>query len=90
MPSGSLPSGISHTAPSPAACDVVSGFCGLIEMGLCMRLETLLTHKLGWFEHFNHPDTALSYLSCVECLLFYFLCFIIKLFVTRRSQSSLE
>ncbi len=39
-----------------------SGFCGLIEVALCMRLETHLTHKLGWFEHFNDPDTALSYL----------------------------
>jgi hypothetical protein len=37
-----------------------------------MRLETHLTHELGWFEHFKHPDTALSYLgrysvSCVLC-----------------------
>ena len=27
--------------------------CGLIGVGLCMRLETLLTHELGWFEHFK-------------------------------------
>ncbi len=45
---------------------------GLIEVGLCMRLETHLTQKLGWFEHFNHPDTALSHLPrysapCVLC-----------------------
>jgi hypothetical protein len=47
----------------------------LFDVGLCMRLETHLTHKLGWFEHFNDPDTALSYLlryiaplvCCVEC-----------------------
>ncbi len=35
-----------------------------------MRLETHLTRQLGWFEHFNHSNTALSYLpryivSCV-------------------------
>ena len=32
-----------------------------------MRMETLLTHELGWFEHFNHPDKALvpSLLHCV-------------------------
>jgi hypothetical protein len=29
---------------------------------LCMRLEMHLTHKRGWFEHLNHPDTALLYL----------------------------
>jgi hypothetical protein len=57
-----------------------------------MRLETHLTHKLGWFEHFNDPDTALSYLLryialCVV-LNVLFLCFIMKLFVTRRSRSS--
>ncbi len=58
-------------------------FCGLIEMDLCMRLEMHLTQKLGWFEHFNHPDTALSYLlryiaSCLLCsmcfVLFSLLC----------------
>ena len=49
------------------------GFCGLIEVGLCMRLETHLTHELGWFEHFNDPDTALSYLAslhCASCVVF--------------------
>jgi hypothetical protein len=64
------------------------GFCGLIEVGLCMRLVTHLTHELGWFEHFNDPGTALSYLlRCIAprvlCCMFYFLCFIMKLFVTR-------
>jgi hypothetical protein len=40
--------------------------CGLIEVDFCMRFasfETHLTHKLGWFEHFNRPDTALSYFA---------------------------
>ncbi len=54
-------------------------FCGLIEVGLCMRFETHLTHKLGWVEHFNHPDTAPSYISfatlrlvrCVECVVLF-------------------
>jgi hypothetical protein len=31
---------------------------------------------------------TLRLLCCVECVLFYFLCFIMKLFVTRRSRSS--
>ena len=59
-----------------------SEFCGLIGVGLCMKLETQLTHKLGWFEHFNHPDTALSSFLATLCLyvgfflLFYFLLFI--------------
>ena len=58
-----------------------------------MRLETHLTHKLGWFEHFNDPDTALSYLAslhCTSCVQLYvlFLCFIMNVFVTRRSRSS--
>ena len=42
-------------------------FCELIGVGLCMRLETHLTHELGWFEHFNDPDTALSYLASLHC-----------------------
>ena len=58
-----------------------------------MRLETHLTHELGWFEHFNDPDTALSYLAslhCASCVVLYvlFLCFIMNVFVTRRSRSS--
>ena len=40
-----------------------SEFCGMIEVGMCMRLEKQLTHKVCWFEHFNHPDTALVSLS---------------------------
>ena len=62
-----------------------TGFCELIGVGMRMRMETLLTHELGWFEHFNHPDTAHSHLayyiaSCVlvECVLLYFLCFIMN------------
>jgi hypothetical protein len=31
---------------------------------------------------------TLRLVCCVECVLFYFLCFIMKLFVTRRSRSS--
>ena len=42
-------------------------FCEPIGVGLCMRLETHLTHELGWFEHFNDPDTALSYLASLHC-----------------------
>ena len=68
-------------------------FCELIGVGLCMRLETHLTHELGWFEHFNDPDTALSYLASLHfasCVVLYvlFLCFIMNVFVTRRSRSS--
>ena len=37
-------------------------FCELFGVGLCMRLETHSKHKLAWFERFNHPDLALSYL----------------------------
>ena len=33
-----------------------------------MRLKTLLTHDLGWFEHFSHPDTALSYRPLMRAL----------------------
>ena len=34
-------------------------------LGLWIRLETrFLIHKLGWCEHLNDPDTALSYLLC--------------------------
>ena len=68
-------------------------FCEPIGVGLCMRLETHLTHELGWFEHFNDPDTALSYLASLHCsscvvLNVLFLCFIMNVFVTRRSRSS--
>jgi hypothetical protein len=43
---------------------------------------------VDWFEHFNHPDKgtfAPSSLHCILCV-----CFILKLFMTRRSRSSLE
>ncbi len=59
-----------------------------------MRMDTLLTHELGWFEHINHPDTAripssatlrLEYF-CVALL--YFLHIYSKWFATRRSWSS--
>ena len=57
-------------------------FCEQIGVGLCMRLETHLTHELaqlGWFEHFSasDPDTALSYLAslhCASCVVLYVCC----------------
>ena len=64
-------------------------FCGLIGVGMWMRMETLLTHELGWVEHLNHPDMD-RIDCCVICVLFYFLCFVMNLFVTRCSWSSLE
>jgi hypothetical protein len=61
----------------------------VMEVGLCRRLETHLTYRLGCFEHFNHPDAALSYLAryIASCVLFCFLSFMMKLFVTRISRS---
>ena len=60
-----------------------------------MRMETLLTHELGWFEHFNHPDMALmpSLLHCVlnvvvTVFVVLFSSIYNEWFVTRRSWSS--
>ena len=61
-----------------------------------MRLETHLTQKLVSLSisivHLLPFRTLLATLlvvCCFECVLFFFLCFIMNLFVTRRSLSSL-
>jgi hypothetical protein len=63
-----------------------------------MSLMTQLANELGWFELFNQEarsfydiQTRLSFLPCyiASLFLFYFLCFIMNLFVTRRSRRSL-
>jgi hypothetical protein len=48
-----------------------------------MRMETLLTHELGWFEHFNHPDMALmpSLLHCVLNVVVTIFCSIFYVFI---------
>jgi hypothetical protein len=52
-----------------------------------MRMETLLTHELGWFEHFNRPDAALmpSLLHCVSNVVVTVCCSIFYAFVTNGS-----
>ena len=57
-----------------------------------MRMETLLTHELGWFEHFNHRDTArIPFLLLASwCLVLNALFSLLynEWFVTKRSWSS--
>ena len=52
-----------------------------------MRVETLLTHELGWFEHFNHPDMALmpSLLHCVLNVVVTVCCSIFYVFIMNGS-----
>ena len=57
-----------------------------------MRMETLLTHELGWLStliiqiRLVFPSLLHCVLNVVLCVLF--LCFIMNVFVTRRSRSS--
>ncbi len=53
----------------------------MIKVGISIKLETRLTHELGWFEHLNHQETALvSILAKLRLGYFFVLLYFLRIF----------